>query len=177
VLHLTARPLLPLLVTAVLPVLSGACAQTPGDSVIDTTFDVCQPLVLAAPGATEEELASIDDAIALWAERGIVELTREPIPGAPTVPIHFEPAAGAFHGVYEDEQGVIYINSTLEDPGDRAITIAHELGHALGLPHIDVAERISVMNPGNLDVEPTDADADALAAIWGPCDEPRRSLD
>jgi hypothetical protein len=59
------------------------------------------------------------------------------------------------------------VNRRLSNPSDRAITVAHELGHALGLPHIN--DRESVMNSGNLEVLPLSEDADDLRDLWGAC--------
>jgi hypothetical protein len=39
----------------------------------------------------------------------------------------------------------------------------------LGLAHIDGSVRASVMNSGNLEIEPTAEDATALSSLWGSC--------
>ena len=144
------------------------CASVPGDTTLEVTFNPCEPLVLVpAPDSTAAEIASIDVAIDLWARRGVSTLMRADGRSGGGLPIRFEDAAGAFHGVYEDEVGVVYVNRRIEDDHARAVTIAHEVGHAMGLLHVDPAERVSLMNPGNMDVEPTDLDRAALAAIWG----------
>ena len=54
----------------------------------------------------------------------------------------------------------------------QAVTIAHEIGHAFGLAHVPAGERASVMNPGNLNIEPNADDAATLALRWGACREP-----
>jgi predicted Zn-dependent protease len=69
--------------------------------------------------------------------------------------------------VYDDETGIIYVNDGLTDPDQLAIVIAHELGHAFGLPHVPGHD--SVMIKGNLTLVPTAADAASLAARWGAC--------
>jgi hypothetical protein len=144
-----------------------ACAAS--DTHLDVTFDVCQPLVLDVAGLDAGQRGSVEDAIALWRARGVTGLHTEPVPGAPVVPIVFQDAAQAFRGYYDDEAGVVYINAGLADPRARAITIAHELGHAFGLWHVALDERVSVMNPHNLTVAPTDADQRELEAVWGIC--------
>ena len=122
--------------------LAAGCADAPGgDAHLDLVFDVCAPIRLSAPGATAAQLAGVDAAAALWRD----------------------------HGVYEDEVGVVFVNTDLTDPDARTITIAHELGHAFGLWHVAASERPSIMNPGNLQVLPTVDDQAALAARWGTC--------
>lgn len=89
---------------------------------------------------------------------------------AAVIPIELERAPAAFHGFYDDEAGVIYLNDQLADRRQLAIVLAHELGHAFGLVHVSPAERTSLMNPGNLTTPPTDEDQAALEALWGRCD-------
>jgi len=146
-----------------------ACSSG-GDGGIDVVFDVCQTLVLSPEGdLTEEQALSIDDAIEMWNRLGDSRLTREEISLAPRLPIRFEEAAANFHGVYEDEIGVVYVNLALVDRHERAVTIAHEVGHAFGLVHVDRDQRLSVMNQGNLEVEPLSDDGEALSTLWGDC--------
>jgi hypothetical protein len=161
-------PLVPLLFLA-------ACAEMddPGDTRIDITFDPCEPLVLEpAADATDEERASIARAIAMWNALIGGRLTMDEVPGARRLPVSFEEAPGSFYGVYEDEQGAILVNRRLEDDRERSITIAHELGHAFGMFHVDRDEATSVMNTANLTVAPQPFDADAIAALWGACATP-----
>ncbi len=94
----------------------------------------------------------------LWNARGFTKLSAggdgEPIA------LSFEKAASFFHGFYDPTTGEVLINSTLDEPGELAVVVAHELGHAMGLPHIE--NRASVMNPGNLSVSPTPEDNEQL---------------
>ena len=137
-----------------------------GDDVtIDVTHDVCAPITLASASMTDGQATGIDDAIALWQARGVGTLER--VADAATIEVRFESAAEAFHGVYDDENGIIYINTAITDPRPLAIVIAHELGHAFGLDHI--AGRPSLMNAGNTLVLPTAEDDAAVQALWGPC--------
>lgn len=144
-----------------------ACGSQPGGPA--RTFDPCEPVALAAPGASAEQLASIDDAIALWRARGITAFA---VTDAPQVTIVFRDAAPSLYGFYDDTTATVYINTALVDPSERAITIAHELGHSLALVHVPAAQRASVMNPGNVTVTPTDGDVAALAQQWGACPTP-----
>ena len=89
--------------------------------------------------------------------------------GTDSIQLRFEPAALAFHGLYDDETSVVYINSDIEALAPLSVVIAHELGHSFGLPHVPSNERRSLMNPGNLITPPTDADQAAVAALWGTC--------
>ncbi len=149
-----------------------AACTAPSDSTIDITHDACAPLALAASNASELQLAGIADGIALWRERGVtgldVAMFDASVPAA-VIPVEFERAPAAFHGLYDDEVGTIYLNDQLADRRQLAIVLAHELGHAFGLPHVAASERTSLMNPGNLSTPPTDADQAALEALWGRC--------
>lgn len=150
--------------------LASACTDAGADASINITHDVCAPLVLVPTGASAVQRDGIDAALVLWRARGMSPLVvDEPVAGAPSLEIRFEAAAGAFHGVYDDETGVVYVNSALTSPTALAIVIAHELGHAFGLPH--VTGRASLMNPGNLVLPPTLEDEAALVALWGACAE------
>ena len=108
--------------------------------------------------ADATQRAGIEAALALW--------QLAPGDGAP-IPIVFDDAAEAFHGHYDDETGVVLINRKITEPRALAIVIAHELGHAFGLPHVD--GRASLMNRGNLSVAPTADDFAAVSALWGSC--------
>lgn len=131
-------------------------------------FSPCGPVHLA-PGddTTANERQSIVTAISLWQQVGVWALTL----GAPNdtieaaVPVQFKNASPLFHGVYEPSSGVVSINRQLTGT-EREVTVAHELGHALGLPHVDHALRSSVMNPANLTVLPTAEDQAELQRLW-----------
>jgi hypothetical protein len=151
--------------------LVGGCASAPQDNTLDIVNDACEPTAVIVPAdASDGQLASIDEALAMWAALGFDRFERAtPAAGEQEVAIVFQEAADMFHGLYDDENGVVYINSKLTDDHQRAVTVAHELGHSLGLLHIDPDARISVMNPANLVVEPNAGDADQLVALWGAC--------
>jgi hypothetical protein len=147
-----------------------ACSS--GDSTIDITHDVCAGVTVTSSTATMLQAEGIDDALVLWRERGVTRLGRDASRGltaAPPLEIRFEAASAAFRGLYDDERGVIFINSQLVDRGHIAIVVAHELGHAFGLEH--VIERASVMRPGNLETPPNEADGQAIKALWGACED------
>jgi Zn-dependent peptidase ImmA (M78 family) len=109
-------------------------------------------------------MAGIDGAIGLWGGRGI-PLAR--VSELPAIQIVFEHASEAFRGLYDDETGIIHINDGLTELAPLSIVIAHELGHAFGLPHI--SDRPSVMNSGNLETPPNEDDRLALETLWGQC--------
>ncbi|MBA3539151.1 MAG: hypothetical protein H0T79_05950 [Deltaproteobacteria bacterium] len=148
--------------------LAVGCAQPPlSTEPINITHDVCGPIVLAAPTATEPQLAAIDHAMTLWHARGVEQLTRGGDPAV--IDFVFQRALPGIHGLYDDDASRVYINQGIVDPDMLAVLIAHELGHAFGLVHVDRHDRSSVMNPGNLEVTPTDEDQQAIEVLWGDC--------
>ena len=128
------------------------------------THDPCAPLALVATTPTAVQQAALGDGQMLWRDHGAPALG---LRAGATLEVRFSDAAPAFHGLYDDEQGLIYINRDIADQATLSIVIAHELGHAFGLVH--VTDRTSVMNAGNLSIVPNDADRDALATLWGSC--------
>lgn len=151
----------------VLAIIALAACGTSADVTIDNTHDACAPLALVSGKATTVQLAGMQAAEALWRDRGAPSLG---LRAGATLEVRFEPAAAPFHGVYDDENAVIYINDDLADETTLSIVIAHEVGHAFGLVHVPASERPSLMNPGNLATPPTADDQAALAAIWGSCE-------
>lgn len=154
--------------TLLLPLGAGCGGASSDETVAAVTFDPCQPFVVVDdPAATADEQAGARAAATSWAEaagaRGSVIVGDAP---AGALPVHFQPAAAPSHGFFDPARGEIFVN---EDLSGRplAVTIAHELGHAFGLVH--VVGRASVMNAGNLDVEPNADDAADLARLWGTC--------
>lgn len=150
-------------------VCTGACSDVEPDRVLDVVFDVCEPFVVSAPDADTVQRAGIERALELWREQGVAAGTMTPRDGAPVLEVRFADASPVFHGIYEDEEGVVYINRRLDDLEPLTIVVSHELGHAFGLWHVSSDERDSVMNPGNLDIAPTNDDGLALTELWGPC--------
>lgn len=142
-----------------------ACSGTTDSTTIANTHDACAPLALVSAAASDAQLEGMRAAEALWRDHGAPAIG---LRGDATVEVRFEAAAGAFHGIYEDKQGIIYINTDLAGP-ELSIVIAHEVGHVFGLVHIPPDERVSLMNPGNLTSPPTADDQSAVAALWGTC--------
>lgn len=165
-----ARPSSPALAAlAALAAIAPACGDNDPDYEIQTVFDPCAPLVVVPEaGSSPDEMDAVAAGISMWNARAGSRLTLEDIPEAPRVPVLFESASAPFYGFYDDVEGVIYVNEDLRGRA-RVVLIAHELGHALGLLHVDDAQRPSVMNDGNLKVAPNAGDAAALAALWGAC--------
>lgn len=141
------------------------------DRVDYVAHDPCAPLALTATTATPAERDGLAGAVALWRDRGVVafDAADPAAEAAPAIEVQFDDAAAAFHGVYDPDHARVSINRDLADPATLGIVIAHELGHVFGLAHVAPAARISLMNPGNLTTPPTDADQQALEALWGSC--------
>ncbi|HVX95219.1 MAG TPA: hypothetical protein VHK47_09950 [Polyangia bacterium] len=137
----------------------------------DLRFDPCRPLVLVVQdGATPEEAAGVEAAARAWNDAAGAQVTvasaGSVTTAAPQVPVSFQRAATPSHGFFDPVAGRVLINEDLAGH-PLAVTIAHEVGHAFGLVH--VTGRPSVMNPGNLDVDPNTGDVGALATLWGAC--------
>ncbi|CAN5703572.1 hypothetical protein BH11MYX3_BH11MYX3_19970 [soil metagenome] len=149
-----------------------ACSSQESTTV-DRVHDACAPLVVQLAEPTSARMDGLTGAFALWREHGApwLETTGDPNgDGDSTIQLEFQPAAGAFRGLYDPTTSTIYINDALTDPAPLQIVIAHELGHALGLPHVEGDP--SVMLPGNIAISPTARDAQALRALWGECPRP-----
>jgi hypothetical protein len=144
-----------------------ACAAQ-SDAPIQNTYDACSPpMPTVVTSATNAQLSAVTAAETLWRTRGAPALG---VHAGTPLDIRFDPAAPFFHGQYDDTASVIYINADLTDATALPIVIAHELGHAFGLVHVNPDERASLMNAGNLTVLPTEADQAALEALWGVCE-------
>jgi reprolysin-like metallo-peptidase family M12B len=151
---------------------AAACAACSGPQASEGAgaHDACAPLAVTAAAATPAEQAGVDSALALWRDHGVSAFDAAAMAApAATLDIEFADAAAAFHGQYDPAGDRVLINRDLTDPGTLAIVIAHELGHAFGLVHIAPSARLSLMNPGNLVTPPTEADQQAVEALWGPC--------
>jgi hypothetical protein len=145
-----------------------ACSGQP-DTRIDMTFDPCAGVAIAVDGHQPDELSAVDTAVALWNESGPLRLIRDESAELPRLRVSFDRAAVAFRGVYDDERGIVIINRELRDERTRAITVAHELGHAFGLWHASPGSSASVMKADNVDVAPTATDVANLQTLWASC--------
>jgi hypothetical protein len=138
-----------------------------GDETIDRVFDPCARIVLApAPDVTDQELDIVRSGLAMWSEVATNPFDIERDATSPQIAIRFADAALLVLGAYEDERAEVFINRRLAREV-QAVTVAHELGHAMGLQHIE--DRASVMNRANETVLPNGEDRSALEAIWGDC--------
>jgi hypothetical protein len=147
-----------------------------GPALILNTHSACHPVqIIPDPKSNDDQKASMQDAADMWNKLGLTQLTLEPTLHAGQVPIRFEDAPPAFFGVYEDTIGEIVINTVVNERHARARVMAHELGHAYGLFHVDPSKRVSVMNPGNWKVEPTSADNQTLLDTWPDCTQVQTS--
>jgi hypothetical protein len=169
------------LLSSLLPLLGAGCGGPSPDAVTSAIrFDACQPLALVAgAGVSVDREAGLRAAALLWNQAAGARLSVAAAapPGAapavdangtptPTLLVDFEFAAAPSHGYYDAAHALVLINDDLT-ARPLVVTIAHEVGHAFGLVH--VTGRPSVMNAGNLDVEPNAGDVDALAQLWGRC--------
>jgi hypothetical protein len=146
------------------------CGCGQAETTAGVVHDACSHLlVLPAEDSRNAEREGVGRGISFWHDVGVTAPRLEQTSAGPTVPVHFEVAPEAFRGVYEPSTGEVFVNRRLEDSFERSVTVAHELGHALGLPHVPPSERPSMMNPGNLTVLPTNEDVEALARLWGDC--------
>jgi hypothetical protein len=145
--------------------LAACSASTPTTPGIE--FDPCTPPTPTVSSATDVQAAGLAAAEALWRGDGVPGLGTTP--GA-VLEVRFQHAAPEFYGLYDAQAGMIYVNDELTDPGTLSIVIAHELGHAFGLVHISASVRASVMNPGNLLIQPTTDDRRTLENLWGSCE-------
>ncbi len=138
---------------------------------MDVTYDPCAAQVAAHADATSDEIASLDAALALWNERGGFRLVRAGGHAGDSLPliVRFQEEFGAYRGYYDDEAGEIIVNRRMRGTA-RTVAIAHELGHAFGLWHVEAGARRSVMNPGNTTIEPLARDVDDVRALWGTCE-------
>ena len=147
-------------------------------------FDACLPLLLVPDAdVSSDQLNGIAGALRLWNTSAAtrIELTAAGATATdatvtdatvtPSLPIHFQSAAAPFHGLYDDRNVQIFVNQDLVDHA-RIVAIAHEMGHAFGLVHVAPEQRLSLMNSGNITVDPTPDDVSALAARWGRCPAP-----
>jgi hypothetical protein len=154
--------------SALLAIGCGAPPQEAGETIV---FDACAPTLLRlSPEASPADHEAVTAALALWQTAGGPPLgvasAAEPL-FEQVLPIGFQPAAPLFYGLYRPARGDILINSQLARPEARAITIAHEIGHAFGLPH--VSGHRSLMNPGNLQVPPSGEEARLIFQRSGTC--------
>lgn len=147
--------------------LSSGCSPSRGDAFIELTFDPCA-VTIWTDATDADELSSIDQGIGMWNTMAGLRLARSSGTERHGLGIRYGEALHSFRGVYDDQEGIAFVNRRL-DRRARAIAVAHEVGHAFGLLHVERAERLSVMNPGNVVVAPTFEDGNALWELWDAC--------
>lgn len=148
--------------------LFGATSCDDGPQHFWMVFDPCDPLVLEPEGASAEQRAAIERAIAMWNDVAEVNVGFTGPLDARRLPVKVVETEW-YMGRFDDIEGEIEIAGRVTDMDVFSIVVAHELGHAFGLYHVDAGERVSVMNTGNKDVPPNEGDVDVLAHMWGPC--------
>jgi predicted Zn-dependent protease len=152
---------------ALLLALAPACSP---DSTIDITFDPCSHLaILPLDGTKAAEVQAIEDAVAAWSQVIPARIDVDAAAGDGALTVSFESGDTPFRAMYFDHWGEIMVSRDKLAPGDYALALAHELGHAFGLQHVDQSERPSVMNVGNLSISPTEEDGLAVTALWQSC--------
>lgn len=106
---------------------------------------------------------------ASWKTSGKLDGARDNLPALAeekALLVTFRELSPILNGTYVDEDGEILINNALSEK-EQAVTLAHEMGHAFGLLHVENSP--SVMNAGNKTTAPTDEDADLMRALWSSC--------
>jgi len=145
-----------------------ACAA---NEEVETTFDPCSPLEIVVTSDHVEDVEAVKAALAAWARVvpvGDVAVT----PGTPAagqLTVRFLDGEQPVRGMYYDSVGLVEISRDMLAPEVYPIAVAHELGHAFGLLHVEASTRASVMNVGNTTVEPTEQDAIEVIAKWASC--------
>jgi len=154
-----------------------ACTSGGDNDTAETVFDPCSPLQIAlSSSVTDAERAGVDAAIAAWNARLPTQIAasadealyRQTPRADDVLPIEFATKFG-LRAAYFDKTGVIIVSSELLAPEEFGVAIAHEMGHAFGLPHVDPSVRPSVMNVGNTTLAPTVEDATEVATLWPSC--------